>query len=285
MIMLAASAAVPWRSLPLGFLRPDSLRSGSLHFTPYGLSATAGLLASMALARRVAPDASLNPEAVWDAGFFAIFSCFVASRLLLIVQSPTAFLHYPLLLLGLPSLTLGGLGLAAAGTLLYLRQKRLPLRPVLDRFAAPGALFAAFLELGGWFEGSETGMPTGLPWGVSVTGAPAALRVHPVALYGVLLALLLTVGLLLGPVRAQPRLALGCIAATAAIAGGFAAFLLDMLSTPPALTTTPWLEPGQWTALSAILAGSLFWIFTPVRSVGKRAQTVEFTKPLHTEVH
>ncbi len=299
-----ASAVMPWRSV----------RLGPLHFTPFGLAAALGLIASMTLGRHCAGRggvtrpgsgrSSPDPEAVWDAGLFAIFSCFVASRLLLALQSPAAFLKYPLLLLGLPSLTPGGMALAALASWIYLRRKHLPLLPTLDIFAAPAALLAAFLEVGHWADGSEAGMPTRLPWGVAVAGAPAALRVHPVALYGIVVSIALTVWL--WAVRPQSRLLdyrdpalpelvqrdtaqpAGTVTSLALTAGGLAAFVLDMLSAPPARELSSWLEPGQWISLSAMLTGVLLWALRPLGHAHAALQqpTLHPTpSPLHMEVH
>lgn len=279
-----ASAVMPWRSLPLG-----PLRLGPLRFSPYGFCAAVGLVVSMTTVRRCAGRAGADPEAAWDTGLFAIFSCFAASRLLLALGSPSAFLHYPLLLLSLPSLTLGGLALAGAVTWVYLRRKRLPRLRLLDTFAVPAALLAMFLELGHLLEGTGTGMPTRLPWGVPVEGAPANLRVHPVAFYGVLVAVLLSWLLWHSLPDVQHSRFPGRTAAFGLVLGGLAAFTLDMLSTPPAYATTAGIEPGQWIALAATLAGALMYTFAPRRSQSAESALVSETPtqplPLHMEVH
>ncbi len=285
-VHILASAAMPWRTLRLGPLR----------FTPFGLAAAAGLVGSMAFVRRCAVRAAMDPDLAWDVGLFAIFSCFAVSRLLLALGNPSAFRHYPMLLLGLPSLTFGGMALAAAMAWIYLRRKGLPVRSTLDVFAAPAALLAAFLELGHWLDGSEAGMPTHLPWGVAVAGASGDLRVHPVALYGIVLSLALTLWLW----RALPveRAALrepggvlplpGRAASLGLFTGGLIAFVLDMFSAPPASTLTPWLEPGQWIALAAMLAGTCLWASLHTGAASKAAlieTPLPVASPLHMEVH
>ena len=78
-------------------------------------------------------------------------------------------------MLGLPSLTIGGIALAGGMVAIYMRQRRLPWRPMLDTFAPAGALLAAFLELGHALDASEPGMP----WKRSSSGqtlAPDALQ-------------------------------------------------------------------------------------------------------------
>ena len=231
---------------------------GSFRATPYGLCAAAGLVLGMTLVQRTARRAGMSPDTAWDAGLFAIFCCFVASRLLLIARDPRVFLRYPLLFLALPSLTLGGMTLAAVLTWIYLRYKAVPALRMLDVFAAPFALLGAFSELGHWFERSEIGMPTHVPWAVRGTFSGDAVRVHPVALYGVACGLLLATLLW----RALPSVHDGRVAAWGLMAGGVLAFLLNMLSQPLVATNTAWLEPGQWIALAAVLAGGVLWTLT-----------------------
>lgn len=238
------------------------LRLGPLRLTLYGLCAAFGLIAAMALAQRCARYRSVSPEAVWDAGLFAILACFVSSRLLLVVHDPQAFARYPLLVLGLPSLTLGGLALASLLLWIYLRRKRLGLVPLLDVFAAPAALLAALLELGHALDGSEPGMPTALPWGVrEAAGQP---RLHAVAVYGVVAALGLAAVLWRRLQRSNTsRIGAGKIAGLGLLLGGAVAFLLAMLTQPIPALVDLWIEPGQWVALVAMLAGAVLWSYSP----------------------
>ena len=240
------------------------LRLGPLRLSLYGLCAALGLVLAMALSRRTASRLGLDPEQAWNAGVFAIFSCFVFSRLVLIVRDPTAFRRFPLAVLGLPSLTFGGLALAGVATAIYLARKRLPLLRILDTFAAPGALLAVALELGHWLEGSELGMP------IDRTGT---LR-HPVSLYGVLASVLLTA--VLWWLTQRPRRP-GMRAALAFLAGGATAFGLDMLTEPAPISGDAWLEPGQWVALTAIAAGAALWALPLSRR--ENLSTVAATTP------
>ncbi len=275
------------------------LRLGHLRFTPYGLCAAAGLIVSMAFARRLARAASLDPEAVWDAGLFAILSCFLASRLLLVLRDPQAFLRYPLLVLSLPSLTFGGMAVAAVMLWAYLRRKELHLLLLLDVFAAPAALLAAWLELGHALDGSEVGMPTALPWGVRDPWSIVPLRVHPVAVYGVAASLYIAFALWRTLLRrgASIERRRGRLAALGLMLGGAAAFCLDMFTQPIAAPVDLGIEPGQWVALGAMLAGALLWTFAPMRRMSADAlpsapattavphETTMHNNPLHTEVH
>lgn len=276
-----ASAVMPWRSLPLA-----PLRVGSLRFTPYGLCAAVGLMVSMTSVRRCARRAGVDPEAAWDAGLFAILACFVASRLLLVLGSPSAFVHFPLLLLSLPSLTLGGTVLAAGMTVVYVWRKQLPSLCLLDTFAAPAALLGSFLELGHLLDASEAGMPTRLPWSVPASPAMPALRVHPVALYGTLSAALLAWGLWRTLPHARHSIFSGRTAALGLALGGLCAFGLGTLSLPLVVNPTPGLEPGQWVALLAMFAGALLYSLAP-RTPGHAAGSDISPQhpPLHMEVH
>lgn len=251
------------------------LRLGSLRATPYGLCAAVGLLVAMGWVRRAARHAGLDPEIGWDAGMFAILGCFFASRLLLVLRDPLAFLHYPLLVLSLPSLTYGGMAAASLMLLAYLRRRRLALWPLLDAFTPPAALFAAFLEIGHALDGSEAGTPSTLPWAMR-SEAHSAVRVHPVAAYGALAAMLLaaTTWHALKQTQAAGRVA-GRVAALGLMLGGTAAFLLDMVTQPVFPSLDLALEPGQWIALAAMLAGALLWTFAPQVNAATAPQAKE----------
>ena len=279
----AATLVLVWTGLTWSSPAWPGLRLGMFRVTAYGLCAAAGLVVSMALAQRLARQGQrtpLDPEAVWDAGLVAVISCFVTSRLLLILRDPVTFVHYPLLVLALPSLTYGGIALAALVVLVNLRRKRLALRPMLDIFAAPAAVLAASLELGHWLEGSEAGMPTTLPWGVREPWA-STLPVHPVALYGVSTALLLAGVLWLtgrrrnGTRQANEAQIPGRLAAGALVASGILAFGLSFCAQPLPYVVTLWLEPGQWTALGAILGGTLLWTFSTRVPPGQAAESAD----------
>ncbi len=214
----------------------------------------------MALAGRSARRVGVTLEAVWDVGLFAIACCFAASRLLLVLSDAEAFLRYPVLVLSLPSLTLGGIAIAAALVWVYLRRKRWPVLPMLDAFAPSGALLAAFLELGHWLDGSELGMPVFRGYVSVVVGF------RPVSAYGVVASLVVLAVLwrALGRLR-EP----GQLAALGLMLGSLVAFALDTISLPPELFSDLPLEPGQIVALGGMLVGALLWTFGPQASSGK----------------
>jgi phosphatidylglycerol:prolipoprotein diacylglycerol transferase len=252
---------------------PMGMHMGRVRLPAYGMCAAAGLIAAAWLSQRTARLTGVDADRLWDAGVLTICMAFVVSRLLLIARDPRAFLKYPLLVLMLPSLTYGGMALTALLAAGYLRWKRLRLRDVLDAWAPCGALLAAVLSLGHLLEGTDAGMPTRLPWGMVNRGDSALGREQPVQVYAILAALVL-LGVLLLLLRRRQRP--GSVAAVALVAGGLVSFLLDMLTQPlesAGLAGTglmvpdwmghgpgQWLEPGQWIALGAILAGAWLWI-------------------------
>jgi phosphatidylglycerol:prolipoprotein diacylglycerol transferase len=203
----------------------------------------------------------VSPQKLWDAGVLLVFSAFVLSRVLLIVQDFAAFLRYPLIVMSLPSLTYGGMALTAAATCIYLRMTKLPLLATLDAWSPCAALLAAVLALAHFVEGTDAGMPTRLPWGVITPGDTVLGRVHPVQIYGMAFALALMAWLLRVLARPHPA---GSVAAVALLVGGIASFLLGMLTQPTETQGSAWLDPGQYIALGAAVAGA--WLFTEQRT-------------------
>lgn len=105
-------------------------------------------------------------------------------------------------------------------------------------------------------------MPLRLSW-----TAPDAwnrgVLLHPVALYGVVVAAVLAAVFSWQVSRKHTQ---GQVAATALVLGGFAAFSLDLLTVPEDLFSNLALEPGQLVALGAMLAGTCVWLFAFRRS-------------------
>ena len=230
------------------------LRLGPLRLSIYGLFAAVGFIAALSVSQWTAKVAGIGSEDLWDAGWFAVTAAFVISRLLLIARDPHAFVTLPLVVLALPSFTYGAMALTAVVVLAYVRRKKLPMLAVMDAWAPCAALLACALSLGHFFEDTDVGMPTSLPWGVQV---PDAGRVQPVQIFGFAGSLLLFVVLTR---MLQRRLHAGVVAGVALVAGGAMAFLLDMITQPTAWGGSAWLDPGQWIAMGAMVLGA--WILT-----------------------
>ncbi|MDE1160745.1 MAG: prolipoprotein diacylglyceryl transferase [Acidobacteriaceae bacterium] len=239
---------------------PGTIGFGPLRFPLFALFATAGLIAGLAGSQRSAPLAGVDRNRLWDAGVFAVAAAFVISRLLLVLGHLDIFRAVPMLVLQLPSITYSGLLLTAAATLLWLRWKRVPLLRALDAWAPCVALGCAFLSVGHFFEGTEGGMPTTLPWGIVATGDTMLGHTHPVQLYAAAGALLL-LGLLWGRLK-LPRSHAGSVAALGLLLGSTGSFLLGFFRQPASQELTLPLDPGQFFALTGALVGVALWFWT-----------------------
>lgn len=239
---------------PAMMMVPSVLRLGPLRVPVYGVFAAVGLIAALWLSQRTARLVGLAGEQLWDAGWFAVAAAFVISRLLLIAGNVQAFFHLPLAMLSLPSFTYDGMALTALAVVIYLRWKRLPLLRALDAWAPCAAVLAAMLSLGRFFEGTDLGMPTSLPWGTVVPGSAGLVHLQPVAIYATAASLVLLVLL----VRLlERRLRAGMVAGVALVTGGAVSFLLDMMTQPLESSGSAWLEPVQWVAVGAMGLGML----------------------------
>ena len=232
---------------------PGTVRLGPLRLPVYGLFATAGMLGALALSQKTARRVGLRADVLWDAGVVGVVAAFVASRVLLVAQNWAVFKAMPMLVLTLPSLTYGGAALAVVAVIAWLKWKREPVLRAMDAWTPCAALLAGFLQLGHFFEGTDAGMPTRLPWGVIAPGDTVLGRTHPVQLYAVVAAAVLGVWwwrMLRFPGRA---------AAVALMSGGAVSFALDMLRQP---FDSGWawpLEASQMVAVGAMVAGVGVW--------------------------
>jgi phosphatidylglycerol:prolipoprotein diacylglycerol transferase len=237
------------------------LFSGAVHLGPlrvsvYGLFAAVGLVGAGGGGRWSAKLVGLTAESVWDVGLFGLGAAFVISRVLLVVRDWHTFRLLPIVVLALPSFTYTAMALTAVAVGIYLRWKKIPVLAGLDAWAPGAALLAGALSLGHWFEGTDAGMPTNLPWGVH---APGIGRVQPVQLYGFAGSVVLF-AVLMGMLRR--RLKRGVVAEVALAAGGCLAFLLALITQPVDWGGSGWLEPGEWIAIGAVVAGGLLLMRT-----------------------
>ena len=239
-------------------MHPTLFHLGHLTFPTFGVLAALGLIAALQLSLSTARTLALSPDPVWNAGLFTVLAAFLLSRLLLVATNFAAFRAYPILLLMVPSLTPLGLVLTAIATAIYIWLRQLPLRPLLDTWAAPATLLWAFLALGHFAEGSDPGLPArhlGLP---PAPGSP--LRLYPVSLFAAILALALTAFLLI--TLRKPNRNPGYLAALALAITGLAQFLLTFLREPfryePPLQSP--LDPIQGLALGMIVAGTVLYL-------------------------
>jgi phosphatidylglycerol:prolipoprotein diacylglycerol transferase len=212
----------------------------------FGVLAAVGLMLALGLSQYTAALVGVDPDKLWDAGLFAVLAAFVLSRGLLVAANLRTFMSYPVLLLAVPSLTAAGMLLTAIATLLWLRWKGAAVLPALDAWAPCATLVWAFLALGHFAEDSDPGMPTALPWGVTMPGD--MVRQHPVGLYAALVAAVLTATLYALSKRRRGA------AAVALMGAGVAQFLLSFVRVP-GLPSVAGLDALQVVALAMIVAG------------------------------
>jgi phosphatidylglycerol:prolipoprotein diacylglycerol transferase len=237
-------------------MHPSLLHFGFLTIPTYGLLAAIGLMLALILSLRTAAIVDLSPDRIWNAGLFTLIAAFVLSRLLLVVGNLHTFWAFPILLLMVPSLTPLGLALTALASLIYLRTRSLDILSTLDAWAPCATLAWVFLALGHFAEGSDPGLPSQLPWAVALPSS--SLRLHPVAIYAAIIALILTTVLL---IRLPRRCRAGDTAVFALASTGVAQFLLSFLREPAYYENTlgRLLDPIQWVALGMIIVAGLLW--------------------------
>ena len=236
---------------------PTLFHLGHLTLPTFGALAALGLIAALLLSERTATLAGISPHEVWNAGIFAVLAAFLLSRLILIVTYWKSFRAFPILVLTVPSLTSTGLLLTAIATIVWLYYRRISILKALDAWAPCGILLWVALALGHFAEGSDPGLPTTLSWGIAPISGES-MRLHPVALYVALAALLLAI-LSFRLLRRDPPE--GVTAGATLATAGLAQFLLSFLR-QPGETTFLNLDLLQIVAIGMILAGLVLLVRT-----------------------
>jgi phosphatidylglycerol:prolipoprotein diacylglycerol transferase len=252
-VMFFSNSAAIWM--------PGVVRLGGMRLSVFGLCAALGLVAAFFVMRWTAPLAGVDRDGVVDAGMLGLTVAFVASRVLLVAENWHVFRLYPMLVLEVPSLTYGAMAVVAVTVTVYLQWKRLSMLRVLDAWAPAAAVIAIALSIGHWFEGSDAGMPTRMPWGVpdAVLG-----KVQPVQWFAEAAALVVLVWMLRVLLRKHEP---GQVAGAGLIPGGVAVYSIALMMQPE--PSVLGLEARQWLALVAIGLGawmSLRWMWdTPMK--------------------
>ncbi len=151
-----------------------------------GLALLLGLWLGLEVASRQALRLRLSGETISNLVLLGLLGGVVGARLGYAARYPEAFVKAPLSLLALNPQTLDaatGLVVGLAVAWLYAQRKHLPFRPTLDALAPGLAVMALFVGVAHVLSGDAYGMPTSLPWGVTLWGA----RRHPTQVYEVLL--------------------------------------------------------------------------------------------------
>jgi phosphatidylglycerol:prolipoprotein diacylglycerol transferase len=192
-------------------MHPKLFEFGPIAVYTYGVLLAAAYLFGLQLARARAKARGLDANRILDLGIYIIISALVGAKLLLLVTDFRTFAASPRELLTLArsgGVFYGGLILAVAVALWYIRKIGLPLWTTCDVFAPGIALGHVIGRFGCLFAGCCYGKPTTLPWGITFTdpfaasnvGTPLNQPLHPTQLYEAG-AELLILGVLLGTER------------------------------------------------------------------------------------
>ena len=173
---------------------PRLFELGPVTVYTYGLLLAAAYLLGLQYARVRAKARGLDQNRVLDLGIYIIISALIGAKLLLLVTDWSSFRADPRELLTLArsgGVFYGGLILAVAVALWYIRHAGLPLWTTCDVFAPGIALGHVVGRFGCLFAGCCYGKPTTKPWGITFTdpfaasnvGTPLGVPLHPTQLY------------------------------------------------------------------------------------------------------
>jgi len=194
---------------------PRLLELGPITVYTYGVLLAAAYLLGLKLAMVRAKQRGLDANRVLDLGIYIIISALVGAKLLLLITDFRSFTSDPRELLTLArsgGVFYGGLILAVAVALWYIRRIGLPLWTTCDVFAPGIALGHVVGRFGCLFAGCCFGKPTSVPWAItfhdpfaaSNVGTPLGVPLHPTQLYEAGAELVILVVLLLTERRGRP---------------------------------------------------------------------------------
>src|SRR5437660_9709285 len=179
---------------------PRLFHIGNFSIPTYGVMAALGLIAGLAVVVRGARRQGVDPEKAWNLGLVAIISGLVGAKILMVINDWQSFGNwraiFSLTFVQAAGVFYGGLLLAIAACVAYIRWNHMPVLRTCDVFAPGIALGHAFGRLGCFAAGCCYGKPTHLPWAVTFTnpdanGAPLNIPLHPTQIYESLIELLI----------------------------------------------------------------------------------------------
>ena len=165
---------------------PILLHLGPLQLRWYGLFFVGAFFLGMLIMRWIFKREGKDPSIVDDGMIYMLIGAVVGARLMhCLAYEPDFYLAHPLEILkvwkgGLASH--GGLIGVLIATWLFVRKHRLSYLWLLSRLTIPGALVAAFIRLGNFFNSEIIGIQTDKPWAVVFSRIDTLPR-HPVQLY------------------------------------------------------------------------------------------------------
>jgi phosphatidylglycerol:prolipoprotein diacylglycerol transferase len=171
-------------------VHPVLFHIGKLHIYSYGLMIAIGVVVGLLLARRQSVREGINPDKIIDITFYILVAALIGSRLLFVLMNLEEYATDPLKIFKIWEGGLvfyGGLLLAVAVGIWYIKRLDLPLWQVADIFAPSVAIGHAFGRIGCFLAGCCYGKPSTLPWAVTFADprslAPQGIPLHPTQLY------------------------------------------------------------------------------------------------------
>ncbi len=187
-------------------MHPILFEVGGFPVYTYGVLLGAAYLLGLQFALVRARRRGLNADRVLDLGIWIIVSALVGAKLLLLIVDRDRYrtVAEMLSLLRSAGVFYGGLILAVAVAIWYVRRSRMPMWPVADAFAPAIALGHVVGRMGCLFAGCCYGRPASVPWAITFhsefaalnVGTPLHVALHPTQLYDAGAELLILVSLL-----------------------------------------------------------------------------------------
>ena len=161
-----------------------------------------GLIFGLLLIVKLGREQGLDPDKLWNLGIIAILSGIFGAKLLMVLVDLSYYRSHPAELFSFSTLQAGGvwsggLLLALAMCVWYMRANHMPVLRTCDVFAPGLALGHAFGRVGCFAAGCCFGRETHVPWAVtftnplanSISDTPLHVPLHPTQLYEMVLEL------------------------------------------------------------------------------------------------
>lgn len=175
---------------------PRLITIGDFFLPTYGVLVAAAFLLALWMTARLARRSNLNSDEVVNLGIYSALAGLVGAKLALFLFDLSYYLNNPKEVFSFATLRAGGvfqggLVLAVATAIWYMKRHRLPMLPTMDVFAPGIALGHAVGRLGCFTAGCCWGTETHVPWAVTFTdphtyqisGTPLGIPLHPAQLY------------------------------------------------------------------------------------------------------
>jgi phosphatidylglycerol:prolipoprotein diacylglycerol transferase len=175
---------------------------GDFGLPTYGVMAALGLVFGLMLIVKLGREQGLDPDKLWNLGIIAIVSGIIGAKLLMFLVDFSYYRAHVSEVFSLSTLQAGGVWsggvlLALAMCVWYMRRNGLPVLRTCDVFAPGLALGHAFGRVGCFAAGCCFGRETHVPWAVTFTnplaneivGTPLHVPLHPTQLYEMVLEL------------------------------------------------------------------------------------------------